>query len=107
MLHRNRQAHLTVKMGHTLPSPSSAGNHTTANSARKLPRSQRVGVCDLRLGGLSITETDHERQQLSFINARTATLPALRSALAAQDGPDRVKLNVATWVLTAPAPAAL
>jgi hypothetical protein len=58
---------LRAGQGHTLPSPSSAGNHATANSAWKLPRSQRVGVCDLRLEGLSITETDHERQQLSFI----------------------------------------
>ena len=36
---------------------------------------------------------------------RAATLPALRSALAAHDGPDGVKLNAATWVVTARAPA--
>jgi SAM-dependent methyltransferase len=32
---------------------------------------------------------------------RAATLPALRSALAAHDGPDGVRLNAATWVVTA------
>jgi SAM-dependent methyltransferase len=36
---------------------------------------------------------------------RTATLPAVRSALAAHDGPDGVRLNAATWVVTAQAPA--
>ena len=38
---------------------------------------------------------------------RTATLPAVRSALAAHDGPDGVRLNAATWVVTARAPAGL
>ena len=37
---------------------------------------------------------------------RTATLPAVRSALAAHDGPDGVRLNAATWVVTARAPTA-
>jgi SAM-dependent methyltransferase len=32
---------------------------------------------------------------------RAATLPAVRSALAARDGPDGVRLNSATWVVTA------
>jgi len=32
---------------------------------------------------------------------RTASLPAVRSALAAHDGPDGVRLNAATWVVTA------
>jgi SAM-dependent methyltransferase len=32
---------------------------------------------------------------------RTTTLPAVRSALAAHDGPDGVRLNAATWVVTA------
>jgi SAM-dependent methyltransferase len=36
---------------------------------------------------------------------RTATLPLVRSALAAHDGPDGVRLNAATWVVTARAPA--
>src|SRR6516164_5456461 len=36
---------------------------------------------------------------------RAATLPAVRSALAAYDGPDGVRLNAATWVVTARAPA--
>jgi len=36
---------------------------------------------------------------------RAATLPAVRSALAAHDGPDGVRLNAATWVVTAQAPA--
>jgi len=35
-----------------------------------------------------------------------ATLPAVRSALAAHDGPDGVRLNAATWVVTAHAAAA-
>ena len=38
---------------------------------------------------------------------RVATLPAVRSALAAHDGPDGVRLNAATWVVTARAPAGL
>jgi len=36
---------------------------------------------------------------------RAVTLPVVRSALAAHDGPDGVKLNAATWVVTARAPA--
>ena len=36
---------------------------------------------------------------------RAATLPAVRSALAAHDGPDGVRLNAATWIVTARAPA--
>ena len=35
---------------------------------------------------------------------RAATLPALRSALAAHDGPDGVRLTAATWVVMARAP---
>jgi SAM-dependent methyltransferase len=35
---------------------------------------------------------------------RPATLPAVRSALATHDGPDGVKLNAATWVVTALVP---
>jgi SAM-dependent methyltransferase len=38
---------------------------------------------------------------------RAATLPAVRSALAAYDGPDGVRLNAATWVVAARAPAGL
>ena len=38
---------------------------------------------------------------------RVATLPAVRSTLAAHDGPDGVRLNAATWVVTAWAPAGL
>src|SRR5258708_1482737 len=38
---------------------------------------------------------------------RAATLPVVRSALAAHDGPDGVRLNAATWVVTARAPAGL
>jgi SAM-dependent methyltransferase len=36
---------------------------------------------------------------------RATALPAVRSALAAHDGPDGVRLNAATWVATARAPA--
>jgi SAM-dependent methyltransferase len=36
---------------------------------------------------------------------RGLALPAVRSALAAHDGPDGVRLNAATWVVTARAPA--
>jgi hypothetical protein len=32
---------------------------------------------------------------------RAATLPAVRSSLAAHNGPDGVKLNAATWIVTA------
>src|SRR5947207_12657968 len=37
----------------------------------------------------------------------TAALPAVRAALAAHDGPHGVRLNAATWVVTARAPAGL
>jgi SAM-dependent methyltransferase len=36
---------------------------------------------------------------------RAATLPAVRSALAAHEGPNGVRLNAATWIVTARAPA--
>jgi SAM-dependent methyltransferase len=36
---------------------------------------------------------------------RAATLPAVRCALAAHDGPDGVRLNAATWIVTARTPA--
>jgi SAM-dependent methyltransferase len=38
---------------------------------------------------------------------RAATRPTLRSALAAHDGPDGVRLSAATWIVTARAPAGL
>lgn len=38
---------------------------------------------------------------------RSAALPAVQSALTAYDGPDGVKLNAATWIVTARAPAGL
>lgn len=38
---------------------------------------------------------------------RAATLPSVRSALAAHDGPDGVRLKAATWVVTARAPIGL
>jgi SAM-dependent methyltransferase len=38
---------------------------------------------------------------------RAAALPAVRSALAAHNGPDGVRLNAATWIVTARASAAL
>lgn len=37
---------------------------------------------------------------------RATALPAVRAALAAYDGPDGIKLNAATWVVTAQVPAA-
>jgi hypothetical protein len=36
---------------------------------------------------------------------RAAALPAVRCALAAHEGPDGVRLNAATWIVTARAPA--
>jgi hypothetical protein len=38
---------------------------------------------------------------------RAATLPAVRCAFAAHDGPDGGRLNAATWIVTARAPAGL
>jgi SAM-dependent methyltransferase len=38
---------------------------------------------------------------------RAATLPAVRSALEAHDGPDGVRLNAATWIVKALAPTGL
>jgi SAM-dependent methyltransferase len=39
------------------------------------------------------------------LELRAAALPAVRSALAAHDGPDGVRLNAATWIVTARVPA--
>ena len=58
-----------------------------------------LAVC-LRVGALG--RILQERPEL-----RATTLPAVRSALAAHDGPDGVRLNAATWVVTARAPARL
>jgi SAM-dependent methyltransferase len=58
-----------------------------------------LAVC-LRVGALG--RILRERPEL-----RATTLPAVRSALAAHDGPDGVRLNAATWVVTARAPARL
>lgn len=38
---------------------------------------------------------------------RAMTLPAVRSVLAAHDGPDGIRLSAATWIVTARAPAGL
>jgi SAM-dependent methyltransferase len=67
---------------------------------------ERVGSGDLdrmlavctRVGALG--KILRERPEL-----RAAVLPAVRSALAACDGPDGVRLNAATWIVTAIAPA--
>src|SRR5262249_33795151 len=69
-------------------------------------RDQQVGSGDLdtmlavstRVGALG--RILRENPQL-----RAAALPAVRSALAAHDGPDGVRLNAATWVVTDRAPA--
>lgn len=58
-----------------------------------------MAVC-LRVGALG--KILRENPEL-----RAATLPAVRSALAAHDGPDGVRLKAATWVVTARAPAGL
>jgi SAM-dependent methyltransferase len=52
-----------------------------------------VAVCS-RVGALG--KILRENPELRF-----ATLPAVRSALGEHDGPDGVKLNAATWVVTA------
>jgi SAM-dependent methyltransferase len=69
-------------------------------------RDEQVGSGDLdtmlavcsRLGALG--KIFRENSEL-----RAAALPAVRSALAAHDGPGGVRLNAATWVVTARAPA--
>ena len=55
-----------------------------------------LAVCS-RVGSLGKILREHPE-------LRPATLPAVRSALAAHDGPDGVKLNAATWVVTARTP---
>jgi SAM-dependent methyltransferase len=52
-----------------------------------------VAVCS-RIGALGKILREHPE-------LRAATLPAVRCALAAHDGPEGVKLNAATWVVTA------
>jgi SAM-dependent methyltransferase len=52
-----------------------------------------LAVCT-RVGGLGKILRENPK-------LRAATLPAVRSALAAHDGPDGVRLNAATWVVTA------
>jgi SAM-dependent methyltransferase len=56
-----------------------------------------LAVC-LRVGALG--KILRENPEL-----RAATLPAVRSALAAHDGPHGVRLNAATWIVTARATA--
>lgn len=71
-------------------------------------RDEQVGSGDLdtmlavcsRVGALGEILREHPE-------LRAATLPAVRSALAAHDGPDGVRLTAATWVVTARAPAGL
>jgi surfactin synthase thioesterase subunit len=67
-----------------------------------IPRDEQVGSGDLdamlavcsRVGALGkILRKNPE--------LRAATLPAVRSALAVYDGPNGVRLNAATWVVTA------
>jgi SAM-dependent methyltransferase len=55
-----------------------------------------LAVC-ARVGALG--KILRERPEL-----KAAVLPAVRSALAAYDGPDGVRLNAATWIVTAIAP---
>jgi len=61
-------------------------------------------VLDIGCGG---GETALDLVRAVAPGLRAATLPAVRSALAAHDGPDGVRLNAATWVVTARAPAGL
>ena len=71
-------------------------------------RDEQVGSGDLdtmlavcsRVGALGKILREHPE-------LRAATLPAVRSALAAHDGPDGVRLNAATWLVTARAASAL
>jgi SAM-dependent methyltransferase len=68
-------------------------------------RDERVGSGDLdtmlavcsRVGPLGKILRENPKLQ-------AATLPAVRSALAAHDGPDGVRLNAATWIVSARAP---
>lgn len=70
------------------------------------PHDEQVGSGDLdamlavcsRLGALG--KILREKPEL-----RAKVLPAVRSALEAHDGPDGVKLNAATWIVTARTPA--
>jgi SAM-dependent methyltransferase len=55
-----------------------------------------LAVCS-RVGSLGKILREHPE-------LRPAALPAVRSALAAHDGPDGVRLNAATWVVTARTP---
>jgi SAM-dependent methyltransferase len=56
-----------------------------------------LAVCS-RVGALGRILREHPE-------LRAAALPAVRSALAAHDGPDGVRLTAATWVVTARVPA--
>jgi surfactin synthase thioesterase subunit len=78
-----------------IPRPSS--NDRSMHQVSSLPALMQD---EIRVGALG--KILRENPEL-----RGATLPALRSALAAHDGPDGVKLNAATWVVTARVPAGL
>jgi SAM-dependent methyltransferase len=56
---------------------------------------QMLAVCS-RVGALGKILREHPELK--------GAIPAVRSALAAYDGPDGVRLNAATWVVTATAP---
>jgi SAM-dependent methyltransferase len=116
---RAASAHLPPQPAHNpdAPGPFAFANPDRARSILEragfekiemTPYDEQVGSGDLdtmlavcsRVGALG--KILRENPEL-----RAATLPAVRSALAAHNGPHGVRLNAATWVVTARAPACL
>jgi SAM-dependent methyltransferase len=110
---RAASAHLPPQPAHDLDGP---GPFAFANSDRVHGILERAGFREIEItahdelvgsGGLdSMLAVCPRGGALGKIlrenpELRAATLPAVRSALAAHDGPDGVKLNAATWVVTA------
>jgi SAM-dependent methyltransferase len=116
---RAGSAHLPPQLAHD---PDAPGPFAFANSDRVRGVLERAGFGEIEISArdeqVGSGDLDTMVAVCSRVGAlgkilrenpelRAATLPAVRSALAAHDGPDGVRLNAATWVVTARAPAGL
>jgi SAM-dependent methyltransferase len=110
-------AHLPPQPAHD---PDAPGPFAFADPDRVRGILQRAGFCEIEITAhdeqVGSGDLDTMLAVCSRVGAlgkilrenpefRAAALPAVRSALAAHDGPDGVRLNAATWVVTARAPS--
>lgn len=104
------------------PDPDAPGPFAFANAGRVCGILERAGFAEIEIAArdelVGSGDLDTMLAVCSRVGAlgkilrenpglRAAALPAVRAALAAHDGPDGVRLNAATWVVTARAVAGL